>query len=61
MPDITMCMNDSCQHRVECYRYRAVPYPFAQAYAAFKPNENGTCTDFYQIESRHKLKEQEAK
>ena len=25
MPDITLCVNGTCEIRNECYRYRAVP------------------------------------
>jgi len=25
MPDITMCINGTCEVRNECYRYRAIP------------------------------------
>lgn len=36
MPDITMCANDECRRRSECYRYMAAPNPWRQAYSEFK-------------------------
>jgi hypothetical protein len=36
MPDISMCMNDECPSRVSCFRFRAEPHPYRQAYTDFK-------------------------
>ena len=36
MPDITMCINESCRRKHSCYRYTAIPNPHGwQAYACF--------------------------
>lgn len=43
MPDISMCANNECPHKGECYRYTAVPDPYAQSYTNFEPNEYGEC------------------
>jgi hypothetical protein len=43
MPDITMCQNNTCPQRTECYRWTAKPSEFLQSYATFKPNAKGEC------------------
>ena len=35
MPDISMCMNQSCPLRMNCFRYRAKANPFRQAFGSF--------------------------
>jgi len=35
MPDITMCKNESCPLKINCYRYMAKPNPDRQTYADF--------------------------
>jgi hypothetical protein len=48
MPDISMCLTDKCTQRNECFRYRAKPSEYRQAYMAFK-QEDGKCDDFTHI------------
>lgn len=48
MPDISMCMNDTCPSRVSCFRFRAQPHPYRQAYSEFKP-DGDKCTDYSDI------------
>ena len=43
MPDISMCQNQTCPLRDTCYRFKAKPDPYWQAYGGFKPDENGNC------------------
>jgi hypothetical protein len=50
MPDISMCTNDECPLNKTCYRYRATPNPHRQSYAGFKPDENGECEYYWEIE-----------
>ena len=50
MPDISMCANKRCSQAETCYRFRAEPNPFRQAYADFQPNEDGTCQYYWSIE-----------
>lgn len=41
MADISMCANKTCEKRADCYRYRACPSEFRQAYAGFThPDHN---------------------
>ena len=47
-----MCQNKACPCRMECYRYRAIPHPTWQAYAAFVPAEPGVCKYFETTEGR---------
>jgi len=37
MPDISMCSNDTCPLREQCYRFTAEPNPYRQSYGTFKP------------------------
>ena len=46
MPDISMCMNHECPVHRSCYRYTATPNDYWQAYADFKPDEDGVCIYF---------------
>ena len=51
MPDITMCKNDKCEQRQNCYRYRAKPTPVRQSYFAEDVREkDGSCENFETIE-----------
>lgn len=46
MPDISMCFAKfGCDKKNKCYRFRAKP-DYYQAYADFKPNEDGVCKYF---------------
>lgn len=49
MPDISMCQNNECAQNAKCYRFLAKPHEYRQAYADFKPDENGICDKFYEI------------
>ena len=50
MPDISMCKNTTCPLRKECYRFTAIPTPYRQSYAFFKPeNVKGKVTCTYQM------------
>lgn len=42
MPDITMCTNEECPHKEECYRFKATPSEY-QSYGTFEPDKNGEC------------------
>lgn len=48
MPDISMCPNNACPAKYDCYRYTATPSEFRQAYMDFKPDElTGICGSFW--------------
>ena len=50
MPDISLCKNDKCPSKNECYRFRAVPNPERQAYGSFSLNESDKkCAYFMSI------------
>lgn len=36
MPDISMCVNEECKRKETCYRYKAKPDKYMQAYGEFK-------------------------
>jgi hypothetical protein len=40
MPDITMCMDNNCQSRFQCYRYMADPTPHRQSYFKNSPKDD---------------------
>jgi hypothetical protein len=47
MPDISKCENEECPLKEKCYRFTATPSPVLQAYAYFKPDEDGKCEYFW--------------
>lgn len=48
MPDISMCANEECPKRNECYRFTATPSPYRQSYAVFNvPNDSDRCDNFW--------------
>lgn len=53
MPDIMMCVNEECNKRKNCYRYRAIPQEFGQSYACF---QDRGCTFFWEIEKGQKVR-----
>lgn len=58
MPDISMCANHACPSNAECYRYRAEPNPYRQAYSVFTPDASGKCDSFVQVEPGYRLKQE---
>ncbi len=49
MPDITMCSNDECPKKEDCYRATAKPNPLWQAWATFTfaiSKEDFFCSNF---------------
>ena len=53
MPDISMCNGNGCKRKDECYRYRATPDPYWQAYGNFDELiADGECKAFWSIEGR---------
>jgi hypothetical protein len=48
MPDIAMCVNDSCILNCDCYRYQATPSQFRQSYGTFQPI-NDKCDAYLKI------------
>jgi hypothetical protein len=51
MPDISMCQNEKCKLKMECFRYMAKPSG-RQSYADFDENN---CSWFMRIEDYKKL------
>jgi hypothetical protein len=45
---ITICVNDTCPQREQCYRYIAEPGE-RQSFSMFTPDENGECENFLEI------------
>ena len=53
MPDISMCGDDRCPSRKQCYRYMAQPSEFMQAYAGFgRPDGAEKCDYFWPAEGK---------
>ncbi len=46
MPDISMCKNNACPSRNDCYRFSAKPNEYRQAYAEFDFGGGNCCDDF---------------
>jgi len=53
MPDISLCRNEECKKKRECYRYMAIPRAFWQSYMN-PPHEE--CRYFYKIAKGVKTK-----
>jgi len=49
MPDISMCRNQRCYLRFDCYRYMAKPNEPHQTYFDFKPEADYFCSDQIKI------------
>jgi len=53
MPDITMCTNNKCTFRENCYRFKAKPKDY-QSYAKFEQRKTFDgiviCNSYYPIE-----------
>lgn len=49
MPDIAMCLNETCLIKNNCYRFTAKPNPYRQSYCDFKPSKDTSesgCEDY---------------
>jgi len=51
MADITMCLGDGCNLKNSCYRHKATPSYYRQAYFLEPPysEENGTCEFYWEL------------
>ncbi len=49
MPDITMCSDETCPMKMECYRYRAIPDKHMQTYFLDSPRKGDECDYFTSI------------
>lgn len=58
MPDISMCLNESCELKEQCYRYKVAPKERNQSYQHYAPvkTESGdiVCNDFMDYLERMK-------
>lgn len=54
MPDISMCQNEACPLKKNCYRYTARPSSFLQTYGYFKPDEEGKCDHYWPQSKNYK-------
>jgi len=55
MPDISMCLNDKCPLKDNCYRFKAKPNDY-QTYSSFKYEWNSEsndweCSHYWPVES----------
>lgn len=48
MPDITMCNNNKCPMRENCYRFKAEPSDY-QSYFRQSPDKDGECEYFWKL------------
>jgi hypothetical protein len=47
MPDISMCIDNDCKKRAECYRYRAVMHEYRQSMFACRPSKAEDGCQYY--------------
>lgn len=52
MPDITMCDNKECPKKESCYRFKATPNEYWQAYSTFKYDEKEGCVFYVKLEKK---------
>lgn len=57
MPDITLCTDNKCPMRNECYCFRAKPSKWGQSYFAESPLKDGKCEYFFPLEEGMILKD----
>lgn len=55
MADITICKNEDCIIREDCYRYMVLPDDKYQSYAIFLPNQRGSCDHYVPLRKPHPL------
>jgi len=48
MADITMCQDQFCKQKDDCYRHTAPANPHWQSYFVTSPREGDTCTYFWE-------------
>ena len=53
MPDITMCVNEKCLKKLECYRFMAKPSTL-QAYSAFNTENKKECGYYWELQKTDK-------
>lgn len=46
MPDISMCKDKTCPSRASCYRYRARPSKYRQAYSDYSCEGKERCEHY---------------
>jgi hypothetical protein len=56
MPDFTICTNNTCSQRLQCYRYKAIPNA-NQSYCYFNEDNKPICRDFIEIYKWDKINE----
>lgn len=56
MPDISMCLNDECKFKKDCYRFTAKPGEFMQTYSLFKCKDKGKESYFWDNKEYKKVK-----
>ena len=49
MPDMTMCQDDRCELSGICYRFKATPDEYQQAYFADTPRVGDECEYFIRL------------
>lgn len=54
MPDITMCEDQKCAQKMECYRFLAIPNEFRQSYFVGSPKKMDGCPYFMKATEEEK-------
>jgi hypothetical protein len=47
MPDISMCKNEKCKFKVDCYRFTAKPDEILQTYGEFSCKDKTSIDTFF--------------
>jgi len=56
MPDCTLCEGTGCPIKEKCYRYRAIPSEYRQAYFDEVPYKEGKCDEFIKFHEGSRTK-----
>jgi hypothetical protein len=54
MPDISMCANQSCPRKEDCYRFKATSSLHIQHFGSYAPDADGDCEGFWDNEKQQK-------
>ena len=52
-PDISMCANEVCAKKLDCYRFIATPNPHRQTYAGFDADD---CESYIECKSKGQMR-----
>lgn len=52
MADITMCLDDECKKRLDCYRFTAPKSTILQSYFMESPRKGDNCDQYWEAHKK---------